>query len=278
MLRVGVLLPTHSSIGMKSEQPPPSHLNSDYKDKNMYLVPEYINEIIENLRGRDWITHNFQLSGNDDLYNIENYLENFDSGVRYTVYLDVNIYQFIINSVKKDFSKTDFRDAIALVVFCQIAKIEIEPMYAVYEKLNYRNNNSLLNEITSDLDIFSTIDNLDTDHLAKYALSNSNYITIENPIKTSHLELQKELTKYEKLKNWDTFYLIIMSITHFNFNYKGSRKDKLKAFIKWLIEDFILSLVCITFALVYFSNKPISKMMKFKNTDTPEVKKQKYPI
>jgi len=241
----------------------------------MYLVPEYTIDIIERLKDRNWITHNFQLSENDDLYNIENYLENHQSGIHYTLYLDVNLYQFVINAVKKPFPKDEFRDAIALVIFCQLAKIDIEPTYAVYEKLNYKKCKTLLDEITSDIEIFRSIDNTDTDLLANYTLGNVCTLELSRLKSISHSEIQEELIRYERLKNWDTLYLIIMSITHFNFNVQGCRKEKLRAFIKWLIEDFMLSLVCITYALVYFSNKPFKKMMKFKLSDSPEVKRQK---
>lgn len=241
----------------------------------MYLVPKYIDSIISKLRSRDWIIHNFELDDCDDIYNIANYLENYDNdGVEYILYLDVNIYQFILNAVKKDFKKSHFEDAIALIVFCQMANIKVEPSYAVYEKINYEKNDSLLNEVIDDLNIFYTIDNFENEVLAQYALGLIDTITIPTRSQKANDPLKLELTKYSRLRNWDTLKLMILAITSFDQERETSREHKLLKFITWMVEHFMLSLVSIVFAIVYFSNKPLKKMMKFKINSTKIEKKK----
>ncbi|MFG0389187.1 hypothetical protein [Vibrio sp. zbq_2] len=84
------------------------------------------------------IAHNFQNLDETDLYNPSGFRHQIDNlGVTYTLNLDLNVYQFILNSYKKPVVKEQFLDAIALVVFCQMSGIALEPAYAVYEKIGY---------------------------------------------------------------------------------------------------------------------------------------------
>ncbi len=234
----------------------------------LYTYPEYFKEIVAILAKKSWLVHNFLDVNDSDLYNFLNYVYNKDTnGVTYTICLDVNVYQFILNSVKKEASKPEYQAAIALVAFCQLSKIELDPSIAAYEKLNYSNDDELLNEITSDLELFKKIDNTNYDQLVRYVLSDISQIQPTNDHHIDHSEIQMRLTKYRKLRNWDSLYLIILFIVHTSLDEEMTRKDKLKFVIEWMITDFRLSLVCIIYAIVFFSNKPIKRMMKFKRAN-----------
>ncbi len=238
-----------------------------------YILPGYTDSVVEMVRRRDWLVHNFNLEESDDLYNPTNYLYNKDlNGVGYTVVLDLNIFQFLLNSVKKNVVKDEYKDAISLLIFCQIANIEIDPTFAVYEKINYTTDK--IREITKDLELFHNINNSNPDHLAAYAFGLSPDFEHPTDYKVDHMDLQEKLTRYRRLKEWDSLYLMILVVTSINLDNSKAREDKLKEFVHWLIKDFRLSLVAIVYSLVLFSKKPLKRMMKYKVSDSSHVKKK----
>ncbi|WP_226646046.1 hypothetical protein [Microbulbifer variabilis] len=236
----------------------------------LYTYPSHLEEIIGNLMDRDWLVHNFDSVDDLDTYNFASYLYNKQvNGVTYTIYLDLNIYQFIVNAFKKSKPRKEFRDAIGLVVFCQFAEIELDPTYAVYEKINYRSDNELLNEVISDLELFHRINNTNNSSLLEFALG---YIDAINPMASYTMNstvTKKNLTKYSRLREWNSLYLIVLYVIYTSQLQNLSRLDKLKKVVEWMIAEFRLSLVGITFAAIYFSETPMKRMMKYKVTDDP---------
>ncbi len=68
----------------------------------IFNCPVYFQNLIDRLIERNWLVHNFPSVENEELYNFANYKENkISHDVSYTIYLDLNIYQYILNSVKK---------------------------------------------------------------------------------------------------------------------------------------------------------------------------------
>jgi len=238
------------------------------------MYSSYLNDVIEKIVKRNWIVHNFQIANEKDIYNFANYRQNIDDhSVVYTIHLDVNIYQFILNSVKKDSGREEFRDAIGLVAFCQIAGIELDPTFAVYEKINYRKDQAILDEVTTDLELFHRINNTSNEELSQYALG---YIESYAPIRgfeVDHEKLHTQLTQYERLTEWNSLYLMILYIVHLTQTTSLNKEDKLQNLVKWMIEEYRLSLVAIVFGVLFFGNKPLRKMVKYKAAD-PDKKKR----
>ena len=227
-----------------------------------FMLPAYIEEIAVSLVNRGWIVHSFNTEDNEELYNPSNYLHNSEfEGSKYTLGLDLNIYQFLLNSNKKDTPKDNYRDAAALLVFCQISKIEIDPSYAVYEKVNYEESN--LDEALPDLELFKNINNSDTEELAKYALGYESSYDIATEHKINHDEKREILTKYRRLTEWDSLYLILLSIVDIKFDKAVPANKKLPKFLEWLISKFRMSLVGTIYAMVLFGKKPLKRMMKY---------------
>lgn len=243
---------------------------------DLYIYPSEFEKIIEILINRNWIVHNFNNINDLDIYNFADYLYNKQvNGVKYTIYLDLNIYQFILNAYKKNTPKQEFRDAIGLVAFCQLAGIELDPTFAVYEKINYRNDdNELLDEVVSDLELFHNINNTNNLSIIEFASGDVDIITPSKSYIMDSTVTKNKITKYKRLKEWDSLYLIILYIIYVSQIPKLNRLNKLKKIIEWMISEFRLSLVGITFAAIYFSEKPMKKMMKYKNTDTPLYKQR----
>lgn len=235
---------------------------------NYFFIPYYFENAIKRLKEKNWLIHNFEITDDDDLYCPNSYL--LDPNIKYHLKLDSNIYQYIINSYKKEKFSDDFKNSIALVIFCQISNISIEPQYAIYEKIKYSKDENLLGEVLDDLQLFRQIDNTHPDQLAKYMLGETSSYSIEeiNPINREYLK--QELTKYDRLKEWDSMYLIMLFITYSHTLRKLSNYEKLQYFLKLLITDFRLSLPAFIFALIFFGKQPIKKMMKFKETNSKE--------
>lgn len=236
-------------------------------------VPDYFNEIVQRISSSKWLIHNFNISKNDDLYNPANYQLNIDiNNAKYTAHVDLNFFQYLINAAKKEQPNELFREAVAYLVFFQIAGIEVDPTYAIYEKINHKPERT--SDAIADLEIFRGINNHDSETLAKYALGISNNIKAIQTIPLDREHLRQELNKYERLTDWDSLYLMILAITHVAFDKTVSKQDKLQTYIKWCIKYFQFSLAASVYAIVLFSNSPLHAMMKFKlNMNSEERKK-----
>lgn len=221
------------------------------------------------------MVHNFPDLDIGEEYDFSSYLYNKDvNGVIYTICLDVNVYQFIINSVKKENSKQEYRDAVGLVYFCQLAQIELDPSIAAYEKLNYDSDEAKLTEITKDLEIFHKVNNISDDQLIRYVFGEIETINPKNEYNIDHVKIQNNITKYRRLRDWDSLYLIVQFITYTSLYKNKTRKEKLRQVIEWMITYFRMSLVCITYTVVFFSKLPIKKMMKYKHSEEPLKRKR----
>ncbi|ATB69212.1 hypothetical protein FA592_11700 [Sulfurospirillum diekertiae] len=237
-------------------------------------LPKTTIQILEKLLNRDWIIHAFNVEDHNAIYTLESIPDilynNRINRIQYILYLDTNIYQYLLNSHKKSPTK-ETRDAVALLVFCQLCDIEIEPSLAAYEKINYIKDNA--NEVVDDLMLFYRIDNTKNDALMAYAIGNSNeYPLAEHPNIDKEV-LKNNLIKYNRLTEWDSIYLIVLVCIAINQE-KISSYEKLKKFKYWMLKDFRQSLVCFVYAIIFFSKTPLKKMMKYKATNLPEQKKQ----
>jgi hypothetical protein len=238
----------------------------------IFFLPSYSKDITHRLSTKKWIVHNFYTKKLDELLDPSNYLyNNHIEGITYCLYLDTNIYQFIINSVKKARPKQVFRDAIALVVHCQISDIQIDPTYPVYEKVNYNHGN--LNNCLEDLELFYNINSSDPDELAKYALGFTDSFPVSTEVKINYEKKKAQLMKYERLKEWNSDYLMLMVITDIRHNQTGHPEEKLRTFLTWMIKEYKMSLVTALYAIFLFSKAPLKRMMKFKPSSSPEERK-----
>ncbi|CAD2224836.1 conserved hypothetical protein [Pseudoalteromonas sp. 3J6] len=241
----------------------------------LYTYPSYLDDFVERLIERGWLVHNFDNVADSEIYNFSNYLYNKqENGVTYTIYLDLNIYQFILNAFKKSNPKQEFRDAIALVVFCQFTEIELDPTYAVYEKVNYRKDDEILDEVVSDLELFHRINNINNSSMVEFASGDINTIIPAESYAINPNVIKQNLTKYRRLCEWDSLYLIVVYVIYVAQLPSLSKLDKLTKVVEWMIAEFRLSLVGITFAAIYFSGNPMKRMMKYKVLDDPLTKQR----
>jgi hypothetical protein len=81
--------------------------------------------------------------------------------------------------------------------------------------------------------------------------------------------LKTELTKYKRLKKWDTFYLFVLKITELCYFDPSPNEEKIRKFLEWCLKEFIYSLVAICFAIRLMGNRSLDKLMKYKPALTP---------
>lgn len=228
-----------------------------------YEFPGYAEEIIKILIDCDWFIHPFELQNEYDIYNPKGYLSNSEfENVEYTIFLDLNIYQYVLSAFKKQNKNQLHRDAMALMVFGKITNLVFDPTLAVYEKLNYLEQ--CPDELIDDLMLFRKIDNSEIEGLAKFALGLENTIPLGNICPINKENLKSELTKHKRLMKWDTFYLFVLKIVQLYYFDKSSNEEKIIKFLKWSFSDFIYSLVAISFAIKLFGNSTLPKLMKYK--------------
>jgi hypothetical protein len=144
--------------------------------KALAFCPNYAKEIVSLISSQKWLFHNFNLEDESNLYDISNYLlAKKIYNRKYTIVLDTNIYDFLLKIVRNP-DKEKHRGAAALLAFCQLSEIEINPFFAVHEKLE----SDSIDNILDDLTLFNKINNSETTALANYALSKSNHINLNH--------------------------------------------------------------------------------------------------
>ena len=239
--------------------------------KSAMLLPDYYSDIVKILRSSDWLRHNFNCSS-DEIFNAVNYQHNHQfEGIKYQVVLDMNILQYLLNIVKKSEPSIYSRTAAAYLTFFQISDIQLDPTYAIYEKICYSNDRA--DEAISNLEQIRGIDNHNQVELAEYALGYRKNLLV-NPIKVDNRDsLKSDLLKYRRLTDWDSLYLCILSITNIHLSSSIPHSKKIIAFIEWSIREFRFSIAALVYASVLFGRTPESNMMKYKTNSS--IKKQK---
>ena len=235
----------------------------------MVEVPQGFNVVQDTLLKQDWIISSFDIE-KAELYNPANYLyKKMSDGLTYKLYLDRNIFSFIISAANKKKPKQIYRDAISLVAFCQVAEILIEPDFAVYEKINYYKHTA--DEAVEELLTFYEIDNSKNDILMKYILHEIDSIDLIPSNRCDSKELKDKLTKYEWLAEWKSLYLIVLNLVDINYQ-NINRETKITSFFNWMVKEFRLSLVSTVYAIFLFSSRRMKQMIKFKPNDERDKK------
>jgi len=230
-------------------------------------LPDYYEAIVERLIRADWLVHNFPLQEASEIYNPANYLYNIRfNNKQYFALLDLNVFQYIIKCPQKDKMNDLLRDACAMLVFCKIAEIEIEPALAIYERVNYNSEN--LEKALYELSLLRALDNTDADELARYAVLGDK-AAFKNiaPIDIDRNETKKQLTRYKRLTDWDSIYLLVLMAVDTYFNKIIPQNKKLEYYINQMLIEFRKSFPCIVYAIRLFGKNPLKKMMKFKMDD-----------
>lgn len=68
--------------------------------------PSYVTDVLDVIGDGGWLVENFNVKSHDEALNPVSYLYNsrFDESA-YTACVDLNVFQFLVNSVKKDYPR-----------------------------------------------------------------------------------------------------------------------------------------------------------------------------
>lgn len=226
-------------------------------------VPAYYSAIAEDLSRADWLVHNFRGPNLEGLYNPANYLYNreFDT-TEYRALIDLNVLQFIVNCLKRDKVNENYRTACSLLVFCRMSDIQIEPALAVYERINYNEEN--LQEAITEVELLRSLDNADVDQLAQYALGLVDSLRDIDRVHVERESLAAQLTQYRRLTHWDSIYLLVLGAVSVYWDSRIPPNRKLENYVEWMLREFRLSLPCVVYAVRLFGQNPMPKMMKLR--------------
>jgi len=236
-------------------------------------LPSYYNKIVCRLRECDWLIHNFHDSDQNQVYNPAGYLFNQEfEDARYFACIDLNILQYAVNCVKKNYSNEHFRNACSMLIFCRLANIEIESGLAMYERINHGIGD--VEEALDDLAILRALDSADPNLLAEYMLGNQLVLRdLEIPA-IDRGEVRDGLTRYKRLIDWDSIYVLILGAVSFHLDDNVAAPCKFEHFLDWMIREFRLSLPVLVYAIRLFGKMPLSGMMKFKLTQLESERKR----
>lgn len=241
-------------------------------DSIQIILPEYTESIIKMVEEADWIIdlfeqENIEYKFNPAYYNGIKILH----GIEFHAFIDLNLLQFLSGAVKKTVASSFSRVAIAHVVFCQLAEILIDPTIAVYEKVNY--SDEKLADSINDLELFYQIDSGANDDMASYAMGGSESFRIDTSKKVDKELLREKIMEYQRLRDWQSLYLIMLVIIKINNDPEIAKEDKLKELLNWLIYDYRKSIVSVVYAIYLYSNNPLKRMMKYKKGQSKSEKK-----
>jgi hypothetical protein len=239
----------------------------------LFQGPVYLSGVMDVIGSGEWLVHNFNVKKHSEALNPAAYLFNsqFDKS-SYIAFIDLNVFQFLVNAVKKDFPKDLYRTAVAYLTFLQIAEIEVDPTYAMYEKVNHDPKRA--REAVEDLDLFYKLNNMPTDQLANYAIGESSQLLLENSLGFNEVgHIEAELTKYQRLKEWPSLYVIVLAVVRIEFDSGIPRQRKLSAFIEWSFREFRHSLPGFVFAVSVLGRQKLGRAMKYSPSATVDARR-----
>jgi hypothetical protein len=171
--------------------------------------------------------------------------------------LDRNIFSDIIaiaQSKCKNPSETH-KTACALLAFLQITGTLIEPGVAIYEYIDSGHYEYAENELL----LFRAADNINPIYYVDIALGRSTTLP-ENILAVENKYTVKSL-KGEDIPHWKLIYGLTLKMAILEI--KGETNfNKVKSLLQWMYTDYMFISCNIAFAMIYFSNKRFSGMIK----------------
>ncbi|TGK67392.1 hypothetical protein [Leptospira kanakyensis] len=236
--------------------------------------PKNFEKIISIVANKDYFINSFNTTP-ENIYDPGGYIVNTqENKVTYKLIIDNNILSHILSAYKNSKPNINYRNAIALISFCQFSEILIESNIAVYEKIDY--DQKRIEEAIADLKLFYRIDDTPyTDSLIAYAIGEQDFIRInDKELRNDSIDHFREWFKeFTALKNWKIFYLSILKITEIEISHMKD-ESKFSTLLNWMYEKFIFTEIPTVFAIILFSSRRIRGMFKYKSTDNYKLKKK----
>lgn len=236
----------------------------------MSITPDMGN-IIDRLKERKWIISFFDTT-EDKIYNPAIYRYNVEcDNCNYILVPDRNIISYILDSSNEKRVSQNSRDAIGLILFCQIANIVIEPNLAMHEYISFNKDN--IEKALDEIELFRNIDSYSDEAIMDYAMGRIDYLPNVKPLKIDErVELSDEISKITWLKEWDYFYLVVLKLISIN-KLDINNETKRFEFINWMSNEARLSTVAFIYSMYLFSRNKVRGMIKYKENDSHETQR-----
>lgn len=159
--------------------------------------------------------------------------------------------------------------AAATMAYLMAADFLIEPSMSIYEKASKSSHDAAVEELY----YFRVADNIHTTEWINIALERKRQIASEElEIAKHHASRIKQAheSNYAKILNpWKVNYYFILKAAQL---WKSNNDDvaAAEAFVSWMAEDSFFNPVSTVFALIFFSPKRLSKMIKGINSDSSQ--------
>lgn len=183
--------------------------------------------------------------------------------------LDRNIFSDIIavvNNNRKSISETQ-KSACALLAFLQLTNTRIEPGIAIYEYVD----SGHFKYAEKELSLFRAADNVHPKYYVDIALGRTAVIPNDelNYAEDSNV---KDMKGEDNL-TWKLIYGLTLKMAILETR-EGRNINKIKTLFKWIYTDYLFISPCIVFAIIYFSHKRFSKMIKnIGNSDIEKIRR-----
>lgn len=238
--------------------------------ERVIFFPECFEEVVERLRAADWFVHNFEITDDQMIYDPRGYIHFSEStGASFQVNTDLNVVRYAIECVKNERANEDRLNACAFLLFCRWANFKINPSIAVYERVDYGYGH--LEKALDDLAMLRALDNVNEGLLVDYLLGNSMALKQLRPWGINREYYGAELTKFSRLIDWDSEYLLVISAIRIKLDEKIEAKQKFECYLEWVMLEYRLSLPAVIFGALLLG-RVNTKLMKVKIDQTSEEK------
>jgi hypothetical protein len=221
------------------------------------IDPADLKRVSEILRSADVFTPTF-FAADVDRYDPAVYLQQAHRFATDTVLrMDRNVFTRILALARGEQPEDAHRVAAAVVAFAQCAGIEIEPNMALYEVAHREGQAAAVEELA----LFRRADHAHPGYWGEIALGRSNYLRELPGIWTSTgLDEQADFTM--PLRRWRRNYILCLKLAELELT-NGSAAERLRTFIRWAYEEFVLGGPAIALAAHYLApNAPRKRLLK----------------
>lgn len=226
------------------------------------IDPPDLGKVAEMLRLSDVFTPTF-ITHEIDVYDPAVYLRQRDHFKTDTLLrLDRNVFTRILALARGTQATDAHRLAAAVLAFAQCAKIEIEPNIALYEVAHQDGQATAVAELA----LFRRADHAHPGYWTEIALGRSDNLGgLPDLVPVSSRDLGVDFTM--PIRRWRRNYILCLKLAELELA-AGSAEDRLRTFVRWSYEEFLLGGPAIALAAYYLApNAPRKRLLKGLKSD-----------
>lgn len=221
------------------------------------IDPSDLREVAEMLREADVFIPTFR-APEIDLYDPAIYLQQkYRFKTETLLRLDRNVFTRILALAKGTSPTSAHRVAAAVIAFAQCAEIQIEPNLALYEVAHHDGHAAAVLELA----LFRRADHAHPGYWTEIALGRSDWLG-ELPEISPQSRRDANVNFTRPLRRWRRNYILCLKLGELELG-GGSAAERLRTFVRWSYEEFLLGGPAIALAAHYLApNAPRKRLMK----------------